>query len=456
MTQNLNLLIIAETPALTEKIKRSVVPKTSDILFLTPQDDVFDILKANEIHIVIIDLDLGKHRKKGMDLLTKIKKFDTLIDVLILGVSVAEEDVVEWIGRGATDYLSKPLQLETLKHILSNIDRKRRLRRDTLGLEQKLEKKYSFQGIIGKSPYMLEIFSLIQNIAKYFTSVLITGETGTGKELVARAIHKLSDTKNRKFIVCDCVAIPENLFESELFGYTKGAFTGADQDKKGLFETADDGIIFLDEIGEIPVSIQSKLLRVLEHRQFRPLGSNEVRTVDVRVIAATSKNLREGIEKGTFREDLYHRLNKVEIPLQPLRKKPEDIPLLVRHFIAANNKNVSKSLNGISRQVQKLFLKYPWPGNVRELENVLESASILTKKNYIDIPDLPKYLQEYYDSLDKIPFIERKELSTLEDLEKDYIIHILKLTENNMKKTAKILDISRTTLYSKKKKYGIR
>jgi len=166
--------------------------------------------------------------------------------------------------------------------------------------------------------------------------------------------------------------------------------------------------------------------------------------------------LREGIEKGTFREDLYHRLNKVEIPLQPLRKKPEDIPLLVRHFIAANNKNVSKSLNGISRQVQKLFLKYPWPGNVRELENVLESASILTKKNYIDIPDLPKYLQEYYDSLDKIPFIERKELSTLEDLEKDYIIHILKLTENNMKKTAKILDISRTTLYSKKKKYGIR
>ena len=456
MTQNLNLLIIAETPTLTKKIKRSGIPKTSEILFLPPQDDVLGILKANEIHIVIIDIDLGRYRKKGMELLTKIKTFDTLIDVLILGVSIEEEDVVEWIGKGATDYLSKPLQLETLKHILSNIDRKRRLRRDTLELEQKLEKKYSFHGIIGKSPYMLEIFSLIQNIAKYFTSVLITGETGTGKELVARAIHKLSDTKNRKFIVCDCVAIPENLFESELFGYTKGAFTGADQDKKGLFETADEGIIFLDEIGEIPVSIQSKLLRVLEHRQFRPLGSNEVRTVDVRVIAATSKNLREGIKKGTFREDLFHRLNKAEIPLQPLRKKPEDIPLLVRHFIAINNKNLSKDLNGISRQAQKLFLKYQWPGNVRELENVLESTSILTKKNYIDIPNLPKYLQEYYDSLDKIPFIERKELSTLEDLEKDYIIHILKLTENNMRKAAKILDISRTTLYSKLKKYGIR
>jgi transcriptional regulator with PAS, ATPase and Fis domain len=252
------------------------------------------------------------------------------------------------------------------------------------------------------------------------------------------------------------VAIPENLFESELFGYTKGAFTGADQDKKGLFETADEGIIFLDEIGEIPVSIQAKLLRVLEHRQFRPLGSNETRSVNVRVLAATSKNLREGIKKGTFREDLFHRLNKVEIFLQPLRKKPADIPLLVRHFIAINSKNFLKDLNGISRQAQKLFQKYPWPGNVRELENVLESSSILTKKNYIDIPDLPKYLQEYYDSLDRIPFIERKELSSLEDLEKDYITHILKLTKNNLRKTAKILGISRTTLYSKVKKYGFR
>ena len=198
------------------------------------------------------------------------------------------------------------------------------------------------------------------------------------------------------------------------------------------------------------------MLRVLEHRQFRPLGSNKIRSVDVRVIAATSKNLREGIKKGVYREDLFHRLNKVEIPLHPLRKKPEDIPLLARHFLNIYSRDLSKDLKGISRQVQKLFLKYPWPGNVRELENVLESASILTKKDYIDIPDLPKYLQDYYDSLDKIPFIERQELSTLDDLEKDYIIHILKLTENNLRKAAKILDISRTTLYSKLKKYGIR
>jgi len=456
MTQNLKLLIISETPALVNKTKRSDITKTHDILYLPLQEDVFALLGEEEIHVVVIDLDLRKHQKKVFSLLKKIKTFDALIDVLILGATSPEEDVVEWIGNGATDYLKKSIQPATLERILSKISRKRAIRRDTLRLEQKLEKKYSFQGIIGKSPYMLEIFSLIQNIAQHFTRVLITGETGTGKELVARAIHKLSDTKNRKLVVCDCVAIPENLFESELFGYTKGAFTGANQDKKGLFETADEGIIFLDEIGEIPVSIQAKLLRVLEHRQFRPLGSNETRSVNVRVLAATSKNLREGIKKGTFREDLFHRLNKVEIFLHPLRKKLEDIPLLVRHFIAINSKYLLKDLNGISQQAQKLFQKYPWPGNVRELENVLESSSILTKKNYIDIPDLPKYLQEYYDSLDRIPFIERKELSTLEDLEKDYIIHILKLTENNLRKAAKILDISRTTLYSKLKKYCIR
>lgn len=456
MTQNLKLLIISEAPTLVNNTKRSDITKTHDILYLPPQEDILAFLGAEEIHVVVIDLDLRKHKKKVFSLLKKIKAFDELIDVLILGATSPEEDVVKWIGEGATDYLKEPIQPATLEPILAKISRKRALKRDTLRLEQKLEKKYSFQGIIGKSPYMLEIFSLIQNIVQYFTRVLITGETGTGKELVALAIHKLSDTKNRKFVVCDCVAIPENLFESELFGYTKGAFTGADQDKKGLFETADEGIIFLDEIGEIPVSIQTKLLRVLEHRQFRPLGSNETRSVNVRVLAATSKNLREGIKKGTFREDLFHRLNKVEIFLQPLRKKPADIPLLVRHFIAINNKNLLKDLNGISRQAQKLFQKYPWPGNVRELENVLESASILTKKNYIDIPDLPKYLQEYYDSLDRIPFIEREELSTLEDLEKDYIIHILKLTENNLRKAAKILGISRTTLYNKLKKYGIR
>jgi DNA-binding NtrC family response regulator len=456
MSQCMKLLIISETPALVNQTKISGIDRIHDILYLEPQESIHSFLGKEKIQVVFIDLDLRKYHKRAFKLLETIKTFDALIDVLIMGSTSPEEDVAEWIGKGATDYLKEPPQPATLERILAKIAEKRAIRRDTLLLEKKLEKKYSFQGIIGKSPYMLEIYSLIQNIARHFTSVLITGETGTGKELVARAIHNLSDTKNRKLVVCDCVAIPENLFESELFGYLRGAFTGADRDKKGLFETADEGIIFLDEIGEIPVSIQAKLLRVLEHRQFRPLGSNETRTVNVRVIAATSKNLREGVKKDSFREDLYHRLNKVEIFLHPLRKKSEDIPLLVRHFLSITSKDLSKNLKGISRATQKLFQRYPWPGNVRELENVLESASILTKKDYIDIPDLPRYLQEFHESLDKIPFIEKEVLSTLEDLEKDYIIHIMKMTEYNIRKAAKILDISRTTLYSKLKKYGIR
>jgi len=456
MSQRLNVLIISEAPDFVRETKSSGIAESHDILYLNPEEDILALLETEEIHVAIIDLDLGKYRNKVLSLLQKINSFDALIDVIIMGASSPKEEVAEWIGKGATDYLKEATPTADLESCLEKISKKRALRKDTLMLEHKLGKKYFFHGIIGRSPYMLETFALIQNIAKHFTSVLITGETGTGKELVARAIHRLCDTKNKKLVVCDCVAVPENLFESELFGYTKGAFTGADQDKKGLFEAADKGIIFMDEIGEIPVSTQAKLLRVLEQRQFRPLGSNETRTVDVRILAATSKDLREGIKKGTFREDLFHRLNKVEIFLHPLRKRTEDIPLLVRHFIHIYSRDLSKDLKGISREAQKLFHKYSWPGNVRELENVLESASILTRKNYIDIPDLPKYLREFYDSLDKIPYIEKEELSTLEDLEKDYISHVMKLTENNLRKTAKILDISRTTLYSKLKKYGIR
>jgi len=362
---------------------------------------------------------------------------------------------MELINEGATDFLPKPFELTALEKILKKISKKKTLRRETFRLERKLEKKYIFHGMIGKGPYMLEVFSLLENISKFFSSVLITGETGTGKEMAARAIHNLNPNKNRKFTVCDCVSVPENLFESELFGYTRGAFTGADRNKKGLFEEADGGIIFLDEIGEIPLSIQAKLLRVLEHRQFRPLGSNENRKVDVKVIAATSRNLREAMKSGTFREDLFHRLARVEIHLPPLRDRPEDIPLLVRYYLDRYSYQFGKPLKGISRQVQKLFHKYRWPGNVRELENVLERSSMLSKKDFIDTADLPKYLQDYTPSAHEIPFVDKERLSSLDELEKEYILYLLKISKNNLRKTSKILNISRTTLYNKLKKYSI-
>lgn len=452
----MNILIIDEDPSLHDLIKQSSIASFCNIYFPNDYEDyeeLFIFIKDNNIHVIIADLD--RNKKERLSLLKKTKKFDPLLDMIMVGKSLAPEEVVDLINQGASDYLARPLQLDSIQKTLKNIINKKALRRKTFLLEKSLEKKYSFQGIIGKSPYMLEIFSLIEKISKYFTSVLVIGETGTGKEMVARAIHNLSQVNNKNLVICDCVSIPENLFESELFGYAKGAFTGAYKDKKGLFEEAHNGIIFLDEIGEIPLSIQAKLLRVLEHHQFRPLGSNKIRNVEIRAIAATSRDLRKDIESGTFRKDLFHRLNKIEIHLPPLRKRPEDIPLLVRHFLNRYSKKLSKKIEGVSQEAQKIFLRYEWPGNVRELENVLERASILSKKEFIDIKDLPKYLQEHLPSKSKIPFINKKNLSTLNDLEKEYIIYLLKTTGNNLRKTAQILDISRTTLYNKIRKYNI-
>ncbi len=451
MSSNINLLIIDDDLSLYDLVNQSSLVNNCEVYSYGKQKDLLSFIRNNDINVVITDVD--KNWADGMILLEELKEFDSLLDVIMVGKPLAPESLIDLINLGATEYLSKPLQLNNIQKTLNAILDKMELRRETFLLEKRLEKKYFFQGIVGKNPYMLEVFSLIEKISKYFTSVLITGETGTGKEMVARAIHNLSQRQNKNLVICDCVSIPENLFESELFGYKKGAFTGADKDKKGLFEEAADGIIFLDEIGDIPLSIQAKLLRVLEYHQFRPLGSNIIKKVNLKVIAATSHNLRDAIKRGVFREDLFHRLNKVEIYIPPLRERPEDIALLVRYFLDHYNNKFSKNLNGISQEVQKLFLKYDWPGNVREIENVLESSSMLAKKEFIDINDLPKYLQDSQPS--KIPFIINENLSTLDELEKEYIIYLLKICRNNLRKTAKILNISRTTLYSKLKKYNI-
>ena len=453
MDPGINMLIIDEDLSLYDLLKHSSILDKYNIYFSDTVEDMLKVIKNNDICVIISDIegDVDKARF----ILNEIKKYDTLLDTIIVGDSIPPEDVMEIINLGAKDYLDKPLQLSIIHKILKEITDKKTLRRETYQLERRLEKKYVFHGIIGKSPYMLEIFSLIDKIAKYFTSILITGETGTGKELVARSIHKICKPFNKKLVICDCTAIPENLFESELFGYVKGAFTGADKNKRGLFDEAHQGIIFMDELGEVPLAVQSKLLRVLEYYQFRPLGSSEVRKVDFKLIAATNRDLREMVENGTFREDLYHRLNKVEITLPPLRERREDIPLLVRHFLNIQRKKMDKDIKGVSRQVQKLFLKYEWSGNVRELVNVLESAALISKKDFIDISDLPKYLQKKSNQETTLPFIDREKLSTLDELEKEYILHLLNLTSKNLRKTASILNVSRTTLYNKLKKYNI-
>lgn len=453
MIFNMNILIIDDDLILYDLIKTTNLGAECDVYFSDDPENILTFIKNNHINVVIADMD--KNQSMPIRLLSELKRFDSLLDIIAVGESRSQESVFELISLGLSEYIEKPVMSKDLERSLKKVQKNRTLRRETFRLEKRLEKKYHFHGMVGKSPYMLEIYSLIDKISRYFTSVLITGETGTGKEMAARAIHERARTKNRNLVLCDCVSIPENLFESELFGYVRGAFTGADKNKKGLFEEAHEGIIFLDEIGEIPLSIQAKLLRALEYRQFRPLGSNITKNVDVKIIAATSRNLRECAAKGTFREDLFHRLNRVELHLPPLRERREDIPLLISHFLQAFNQSFSKSIKGVSREAQKLFQRYDWPGNIRELENVLESSCLLSQKEFIDFPELPKYLRDAPQAPNNFPFISRENLSTLDELEKEYITYLLKFAGRNLKKTAGILNISRTTLYNKLKKYEI-
>lgn len=447
------LLVVSRNFGLYDAFKRAAPPGAFNLVFCPPDEDCLALAAEHGTRVVLIDAE--GPLPSALPLLRRLKKSDPLLDVLLAGDAPAPEEIVDLINQGATDVLAKPFRREALLEILERIEAKRELRRETFQLERRLERKYVFENMVSRNPVMRDVFSLIEQISKYFSSVLITGETGTGKDMAARAVHALSPCRDKPLVVCDCASIPESLFESELFGYRRGAFTGADRDKKGIFEEADAGVIFLDEIAEIPAPVQSKLLRVLETRQFRPLGASDSRSVDVRIIAATNRDLVAGVKNGAFREDLFHRLNRVEIHLPPLRERKEDIPLLIRHLLPRFNKRFGKTLKGVSQDVQKITHRYHWPGNVRELENVLESAAMLCRKDFIDVADLPKYLRDYKSDEPRVPFLGRERLSSLDDLERDYIVYLLKTTRQNLKKTSEILGISRTTLYNKIRKYGI-
>jgi DNA-binding NtrC family response regulator len=448
------LLFVSDSPSPYEKLLPPAGESGFRVFFCGKKDNIFSAIENKGIKVVIMDI--TQDEAWETKLLKIIRAIDPIIEIVLAGPPLPSARVIEWIRLGATDYTILPLQPEVLDLILKRQEEKRLIRKETFELELKLEKKFVFQGMVGRSPFMLDIFALIENAAKHFSTVLITGETGTGKELVARALHQLSPVCRQKFVTCDCTSQPEHLFESEFFGYVRGAFTGADKDKKGLFEEANHGIIFMDEIGDFPFPMQGKLLRVLELNRFRPLGSTVERTAEVKVIAATNMRLEENVQKGTFREDLFHRLTKVEIHLPPLRDRAEDILLLARHFLAKYNQKFEKAIKGISREVQKFFQVYNWPGNVREMENTIENACLVCRKEFIDLIDLPKSLQKKLPSLSKkMPYFGVSPRS-LQDLEKEYIEHLFRANDENIKKTAEILNISRTSLYSKLEKYQIK
>ncbi len=398
--------------------------------------------------------------KTGVELLEEsLVRYPEIIGIIITGYGTIET-AVNAIKKGAYNYLTKPFKLVELPVMVRKGLKERHLRFENQYLRKQLDERYGFDNIIGTGRGMKRIFELVETIAGLTSTVLIQGETGTGKELIAKAIHFNSPRKDQKLVSINCGAIPENLLESELFGHVKGAFTGAVQTRIGRFEQANGGTIFLDEIGNMPLALQVKLLRVLQEREFERVGGNSTVKVDVRIVAATSSNLEQMVKDGTFREDLYYRLNVIPIDLPPLRERREDIPLLVQRFIEHFCETHKLDLKTISPHVLKVLMAYDWPGNVRQLENIAERMVALTANRPAILPaDLPGEIQNR-DSLNFVPLIEIPEggisfQDVVTDMERELIVQSLRKTNGNKKLAAKLLNLKRTTLIEKIKRIGL-
>ncbi|MGB5696699.1 MAG: sigma-54 dependent transcriptional regulator [Polyangiales bacterium] len=392
----------------------------------------------------------------GLELCTELKARSSLATVILMSAYGSMDLAIDAMKAGAYDYISKPFKQDEVLLALTKAEERESLRRENRALKEAIRKEHTFHQILGKSEAIEQVFSTIGKVAEYKTTVLIQGESGTGKELVARALHEGSGRKNKPFIPLNCGAIPETLLESELFGHKKGSFTDAHADKKGLFAEADQGTLFLDEIGELPLTLQVKLLRVLQEGRIRPVGATRDQEVDVRVIAATVRDLRHEVQQKRFREDLYYRLNVLQITVPPLRDRRDDIMLLAEHFIERTNGRLGTKIRDVDQRARKLLLNYPWPGNVRELENTIERAVVLTEGDTITVGDLPERMREPADPV--AANLATGELSikkTSRFMEETLIRRALDQTRGNRTAAARLLEISHRALLYKIKDYGI-
>jgi two-component system response regulator AtoC len=392
----------------------------------------------------------------GLEFLKEAQKAGCESTIIMMSAFGTLDTALEAMKLGAYDYISKPFKPDEIVLTLKKAEERERLRRENLFLKKEVQKEYSFENIISKNQRMKQIFDTIEKVAKYKSTILITGESGTGKELVAKAIHFNSDRSDNPFIPVNCGAIPENLLESELFGHTKGSFTNAVRTKKGLFEEADGGTIFLDEIGELPLQLQVKLLRVLQDGEIRRIGDSRAIIIDIRIIAATVKDLDKEVRENKFRDDLFYRINVLPIKIPPLKERKEDVPLLVEHFIHKYNRELGKAIEEITPEALNCLLNYSWNGNVRELENIIERAIVLTESNQIQVENLPMEVQNPREE-SRISLLN-DELSikkTSRYLEIDLIRKALQKTNGNHTHAAKLLEISHRALLYKIKEYGI-
>jgi DNA-binding NtrC family response regulator len=411
------------------------------------------LLEHEDVDLILTDLRMPA--MGGLDLLSAVKRRDPNLPVVLMTAYGSVKDAVQAMKDGAFDFIVKPFEIDELAAVLGNALKLHDALRDNQRLRAELEGRYSFSSLIGSSPAFRSVISAIGEVCESKATVLVTGESGTGKEMVARAIHFNSSRKAGPFVAINCAAIPEGLLESELFGHVKGAFTGAVANRSGRFAQAHGGTLFLDEIGDMPIATQAKILRVLQERSFEPVGSTLTREVDVRLLAATNKDLQEEVRERRFREDLYYRLNVFPIALPPLRERIEDIPALAEHFIEHIGANIGKRIGGFTPAAIKAMSDYDWPGNIRELQNCIERSIIVAKTSMVDIADLPRYLFRQREERAEVGRIPSALDEELERIERRFILNALQKTHGIQVKAAELLGITERSLWHRIKKLGI-
>ncbi len=452
---NLNILIVDDEKSQIESLKGFLARRNYNIFTASNGVEGIKIVKSNYIDVILSDYRMPE--LDGLGLLTQAKEINPEIDIVIMTAYGNVDDAVNIMKSGAYDYLTKPIDLDELENILLRIREKKLLTQENKLLKEQLKLKFSFEGIISQSKKMEEVVNTAARVAASKATVLVLGESGTGKELIAKAIHYSSNRSTKAFVTVNVASLSENLIESELFGHEKGSFTGSVSARVGRFEEADNGTLFIDEVGDIPMQTQVKLLRAIQFGEIQRIGSNSTTTVNVRIVAATHRNLEDMIKEGTFREDLYYRLNVISINIPPLRERREDIPLLVHHFINKYAKINEKEVKGITNAALDKLIKFGYPGNIRELENIIERAILLCRYELIDLNDLPNNLLIISENklLDPLN-LEFDYETKVKAFETEIINEALKRTNGNQSAAARILQISERHLRSRLERLGLK
>jgi two-component system response regulator HydG len=452
MKEKPRILVVDDEESIRMMLRAVLEEEGYEIIEAADGPEAVKAVEQNPLDLILLDIRMTT--MDGIETLTEIRKISPFVPVLMMTAYATVKTAVEALKAGAFEYLAKPLDIEELKILVQKALEYYRLREENLTLKERLGSRFDFSRIIGKGRKMKELFDFLAQVAPSEATVLILGESGTGKELVANAIHHNSPRTQQPFVKVACAALPETLLESELFGHEKGAFTGAIARREGRFQAAHRGTIFLDEVGEMSPAIQTKLLRVLQEREFEPVGSSRTVKVDVRVIAATNKDLGKEIKEGRFREDLFYRLNVIPIHLPPVRERKEDIPALANHFLSLYREKNKKEIKEISPKALDLLIRHDWPGNIRELENCLERAVIVARGELIAPADLPPAIQNLPAGKEdaEIPFPAG---ISLQEAEKALILKTLEDAGGNRSRAAEILGINRRTLQMKLKEYGM-